>query len=45
MVSTSQRLTGTTVTALNVMEFLEGERKPFNYMINDAVFFGTCESF
>ncbi|MDY1103254.1 hypothetical protein [Pseudomonas aeruginosa] len=45
MVSTSQGLPGTTVTALNVMEFLDGERKPFNYMINDAVFFGTCESF
>lgn len=38
-------LPGTQVTALNIMEFVAGEKKPFNYMINDSVFFGTCEPF
>jgi hypothetical protein len=38
-------LPGSILTALNVMEFIEGEKKPFNYMINDGVFFGTCEHF
>lgn len=45
MLSADQGMPGTTVTALNVMEFVEGNRKPFNFMINDAVFFGTCEPF
>jgi hypothetical protein len=45
MLSADQGMPGTTVTALNVMEFVEGSRKPFNFMINDAVFFGTCEPF
>ena len=36
---------GTQVTALNVMEFVAGDKKPFNYMIDDGVFFGTCEPF
>jgi len=45
MLSADQGMPGTTVTALNVMEFVEGNRKPFNFMINDGVFFGTCEPF
>jgi hypothetical protein len=36
---------GSIVSALNVMEFVRGEMKPFNFMINDGVFFGTCEHF
>ena len=43
--SADQGMPGTTITALNVMEFVEGNSKPFNFMINDGVFFGTCESF
>ncbi len=27
------------------MGFVDGEKKPFNYMINDKVYFGTCVSF
>lgn len=45
MLSADRGMPGTTVTALNVMEFVEGSRKPFNFMINDGVFFGTCEPF
>lgn len=45
MLGADQGMPGTTVTALNVMEFVEGNRKPFNFMINDGVFFGTCEPF
>ncbi|MCU7250821.1 hypothetical protein [Pseudomonas koreensis] len=44
-VPASQYYRGTLVTALNVMVFVEGEKKPFSYMINDAVYFGTCVSF
>lgn len=36
---------GSIVTALYVMEFATGEMKPFNFMIDDGVFFGTCEHF
>ena len=25
------------------MEFIAGEEKPFTFMINNDVFFGTCE--
>ena len=45
MVSADRGMRGTTVTALNVKEFVKGNKKPFNYMINDAVFFGTCVPF
>lgn len=45
MLCADQGMPGTAVTALNVMEFVEGNRKPFNFMINDGVFFGTCEPF
>lgn len=44
-ITASQKFPGTLVTALNVMEFVDGEKKPFNYMINDEVYFGTCVSF
>lgn len=36
---------GSTVSALNVMEFVAGRKKPFNYLFNDDVFFGICEPF
>ena len=45
VVSADRGMPGTSVTALNVMEFIGGNKKPFNYMINDGVFFGTCEPF
>ncbi len=45
VLSADQGMPGTSVTALNVMEFVKGKRKPFNFMINDGVFFGTCEQF
>jgi hypothetical protein len=44
-IGSEQGMPGTTLTALNVMEFIEGNKKPFNFMINDGVFFGTCEAF
>jgi hypothetical protein len=44
-ITASQNFPGTFVTALNVMGFVDGEKKPFNYMINDEVYFGTCVSF
>lgn len=36
---------GSIVSALNVMEFVTGEIKPFNFMVDDGVFFGTCKHF
>ena len=44
-ITASQNFPGTLVTALNIMGFVDGEKKPFNYMINDVVYFGTCVSF
>ena len=43
--SADEFLPGSIVSALNVMEFVAGGKKPFNFMINDGVFFGTCEPF
>lgn len=43
--SADEFLPGSIVSALNVMEFVAGGKKPFNFMINDGVFFGTCEHF
>lgn len=45
VISADVGMPGTQITALNVMEFVAGDTKPFNYMINDGVFFGTCEPF
>ena len=44
-VGVDRGMRGTTLTALNVLEHLPGKKKPFVYLINDGVFFGTCESF
>ncbi|WP_426112032.1 hypothetical protein [Pseudomonas sp. DSP3-2-2] len=44
-VGVERGMPGTTLTALNVLEYLPGKKKPFVYLINDGVFFGTCESF
>lgn len=44
-ISSDTGMPGTQITALNIMEFIAGDKKPFNYMINDIVYFGTCEAF
>jgi len=31
------------MSALNVMEFVTGGMKPFNFMIDQGVAFGSCE--
>ncbi len=36
---------GSNIYALNVDEFIEGPKKPFVFLQNNKVFFGTCEHF
>ena len=36
---------GSSINALNILEYKEGEKKPFVFLQNDIVFFGTCTHF
>ncbi len=36
---------GTNIYALTIMEYIESPMKPFVFLQNDVVFFGTCEHF
>ncbi len=36
---------GTNIYALNILEYKEGPKKPFVFLINSEVFFGTCVHF
>ena len=36
---------GTNIYALTVMEYVESPTKPFVFLQNDVVFFGTCEHY
>jgi hypothetical protein len=34
---------GTTMHALNIEEYVDGNEKPFQYMWNSTVYFGRCK--